>query len=182
MSQTEERLFTLMTHAEDLQRVAQSSLQEVGKAVQRMETGTGNAILSVVRAGIDETMQETKTGLTGAATGLKEASDEAKSTGEYLRRTGVILGVFLLAVAVVIAGGLFGVMHLVGKSRMNELAELKAAIQTEQATLDELQTKTWGLELVQYKDGTRGIILPKGIKISHTGTVANGREAVVIKP
>ena len=71
MSQTEERLFTLMTHAEDLQRVAQSSLQEVGKAVQRMETGTGNAILSVVRAGIDETMQETKTGLTGAATGLK---------------------------------------------------------------------------------------------------------------
>lgn len=182
MSQTEERLFTLMAHAEDLQRVAQSSLHEVGKAVQRMETGTGNAILSVVRTGIDSTLQETKTGLTGAATGLKEASDEAKGTGEYLRRTGVLLGVFLLAVAVVIAGGVFGVMHLVGKSRMNELDELKAAIQTEQATLAELQTKTWGLELVQYKDGTRGIILPKGIKIDRTGAMLDGRAAVVIKP
>lgn len=181
MSQTEERLFALMTHAEDLQRVAQSSLQEVGKAIQRMETGTGNAILGVIRAGIDETMQETKTGLTGAATELKEVSEEAKSTGEYMRRTGVILGLFLLTVAIVLAGGVFGVMHLVGKSRMNELAELKAAIRAEQSTLAELQSKTWGLELVQYQDG-RGIILPKGIKIDRTGTVPDGRSAVVIKP
>lgn len=181
MSQTDEQLFTLMTHAEDLQRVAQNSLQEVKTAVHRMETNAGEAILSAIRAGVDETMLETKTGLQEAATGLKGASDEAKDAGEYLRRTGVLLGVFLLGVAIVIAGGVFGVMYLVGQGRMNELAELKAAIQTEQATLAELQTKTWGLELVKYQDGTRGILLPKGVKVDRTGTIPDGRNAVVIK-
>lgn len=182
MSQTEEKLFTLMTHAEDLQRVAQSSLQEVGKAVQRMETGTGNAILNAIQAGIDKTLADTKNGLQEAATGLVGASDEAKATSAALRRTGLMQGFFLVAVALVLGGVGFAVMNFYGKSKLQELVELKAAIQAEQSTLDELQSKTWGLELVQYKDGTRGIILPKGIKINHTGTVSDGRNAVVIKP
>lgn len=178
---TEERLFTLMAHAEDLQRVGQKVLENTNAAAKRLETEAAGAVLSAVRAGIDETLQDTKTGLTGAAEGLKGASEEAKDAGEYLRRTGFFLGVFLLAVAIVIAGGLFGVMHLVGKSRLQDLAELKAAIQREQATLAELESKTWRLELVQYKDGTKGIILPKGAKLDRTGEVPDGRTGIVYR-
>lgn len=184
MSQnTDERLFALMAHAEDLQRVGQKVLENTNNAAKRLETEAAGAVLSAVRSGIDKTLQETKTGLTGAAEGLKGVSEGAKDAGEYLRRTGVLLGVFLLAVAIVIAGGLFGVMHLVGKSRLQELAELKAAIRTEQATLAELESKTWGLELVNYGDGTRGIILPKGVKVDRTGglTDKSGRIGIVIR-
>lgn len=178
---TDEQLYTLMAHAEDLQRVSQKVLEDTNAAAKRLETESAGAILSAIRAGIDKTLQETKIGLEGAATGLKGASEEAKDAGEYLRRTGVFLGVFLLAVAIVIAGGVFGVMHLVGKSRMSELAELKAAVRAEQATLNELQSKTWGLELVNYGDGTRGIILPKGAKLDRTGAVPDGRTGIVYR-
>lgn len=68
------------------------------------------------------------------------------------------------------------------KSRINELAELKAAIVVEQRILGELQGKTWGLELVTYGDGTRGIVLPRGVKVDRTGAVQDGRTAIVIKP
>lgn len=182
MSQTEERLFTLMTHAEDLQRVAQSSLQEVGKAIQRMETGTGNAILSVIRTGIDETMQETKTGLTEAAMGLKKVSEEAKGTREHLRRTGLILGVFLVTMAFVVGSVGFAIMNTISKTQLAEMDKIKAAILAEQSTLDELQSKTWGIKLTQYEDGTRSIIMPKGTKIDRIATTNDGRSAAVIKP
>lgn len=182
MSQTEERLFTLMAHAEDLQRVAQEVLANTNKATKRIETEAVGTILSAVRAGIDETLQETKKGLTGASTGLKEASDEAKATSAVLKRTGLMQGFFLLAVALVIGGVGFAVMGFIGKSKLAELNELKAAIRAEQSTLNELQSKTWGLELVNYQDGTRGIILPRGTKVDRSGAVQDGRIGIVVKP
>ena len=182
MSQTnEERLFTLMAHAEDLQRVGQKVLENTNTAVKRLETESVGAILSAVRAGVEETLQGTKNGLQGAATGLKEASDEAKATSAVLKRTGLMQGFFLLAVALVIGGVGFAVMGFIGKSKLAELDELKAAIRQEQATLDELQAKTWGLELVKYQDGTRGIILPKGVKLDRTGEIPDGRTGIVIR-
>lgn len=90
-------------------------------------------------------------------------------------------GFFLLAVALVIGGVGFAVMGFIGKSKLAELNELKAAIQTEQAILDELQSKTWKLDLVRYEDGSRGIILPKGVKIERTGAIPDGRNGIVIR-
>lgn len=182
MSQTEERLFMLMTHAEDLQRVAQRSLQEVGKAVQRMETGTGDALLGVVRAGMGETMREAKKGLTGAAMGLKEASEQAKATSETLKCTGLLLGVFLVAVALVVGGVGFTVMGFIGKSKLAELDELKAAIRAEKSTLDELQSKTWGLELVTV-EGKRWIRFKRGDAPGEKVAWENGkRQGIEVKP
>ena len=116
-----------------------------------------------------------------ASRGLLEASS-ARATSAVLRRTGLIQGVFLVAVALVIGAVGFAVMGFIGKSRLAELHELKAAIRAEEAILSELQSKTWGLELVKYGDGTYGIVRPKGVKVDRTGAMQDGRDAVVIRP
>lgn len=64
-------------------------------------------------------------------------------------------GVFLLAVALVVIGAAYAAGSFLVKSRVDELAELKAQVTAERGTLDELRSKTWGLELVNYGDGTR---------------------------
>lgn len=99
-----------------------------------------------------------------------------------MRRTGFLQGAFLLAVALVIIGTTYAVGSFLVKSRVDELAELKVQVTAERATLDELRSKTWGLELVNYGDGTRGIILPKGVKVDRTGSMPDGRAAVVVRP
>ena len=182
MNQSEEKLFTLMAHADDLQGIANKSLQAVNGAVKRLENDSANAIASSIRAGIDKTLADTKKELLDATVGLIGASSEAKTTCALLKSTGLFQGVFLLAIAIVIAGAGFAAMSFIAKSKTTELDELRAAIRAEQSTFDELQGKTWGLELVKYQDGTRGIILPKGVKVDRTGAIKDGREAVVIKP
>ena len=182
MSQTDERIFALMAHAEDLQRVADKILDNTAADSRKLETEGANAVLSAIRGGMDRAVKETKTGFEEAAKGLKEAAGEAQASSAVLRRTGLMQGVFLLAVALVVGGVGFAVMGFIGKSKLAELAELKATIREERTTLSELQAETWGLILVHYDDGTRGIILPKGVKVERTGALKDGRGAIIIKP
>lgn len=168
MSQKENDIFSLMAHAEDLQRVAAKVLENTNRAANHLENESARAILGAIRAGIDKTLQDTKTGLEGATTGLKRASEEARETSAILKRTGLFQAVFLVAVAIILSGAVFAAMNYIGKSKL--------------ADLDELQSKTWGLELVTYDDGTRVIILPKGTKVDRTGAVKDGRTAIVVTP
>ena len=174
---TEDKLFTLMAHAEDLQRVVEKNSQDVKNAAY---SGT-QAVVSAIKAGTDKTLEDVKNGLQEATTGLKAASDEAKATSIALRRTGLMQGVFLIAVAILLAGAGYFALGYIAQSRFDELAELKAEIRQNEATLLQLQAKTFGLELVDYKDGSRGIILPKGVKVDRTGAIPDGRTAVVIR-
>lgn len=132
MSQKENDLFALMAHAEDLQRVAEKVLENTSRATNRLENESAGAILSAIRAGIDKSLQETKTGLEGAATGLKRASEEARETSAILKRTGLFQGVFLVAVAIVLAAGFIAVASYMSKSKLAELHELKATIRAEE--------------------------------------------------
>jgi len=181
MSQTENDLFTLMAHAEDLQRVTKIHSDDVSRAAKHLEQNAAKTITAAIQAGIDQTLADTKKELQEATTGLVGASSEAKATAAYLRRTGVFQAVFLLGAGLVLAAGFYGFTVYLGGSKLDELNELRAAIRTEEATLADLQSKTWGLELVNYKDGTKGIILPKGAKVDRTGAIPDGREAIVIK-
>ena len=183
MSQNEDKLFMLMAHAEDLQKLAEASLQKVGQAVSHLENASVKAISGAVTTGIDRTLENTKKELLEANRGLVGASAEAQATCKLMKRTWLFQAVFLLAVALVLAGAFFAGMNWLISGRIGELAELKTAITAEQSKLDELQSKTWGLELVNYGDGTRGIVLPKGIKVERTGTLEkSGQAAIVIKP
>lgn len=92
------------------------------------------------------------------------------------------MALILLGVGAIVCGTSIAFIGWSTESLREERAAMKAAIHAEEAMLTELQSQTWGLELVSYGDGTRGILLPKGTKIDRTGTIKDGREAVVIKP
>lgn len=173
--QDEDKIFGLIAQAEDIQKYAVALQRSAQDAVKTLPDASRGAVRDAAREFITEAAEK-------ASRSLLDASNEARATSAALRRTGLLQGVFLLAVALVIIGATYAAGSLLVKSRVEELAELKAQVTAERSTLDELRSKTWGLELVNYGDGTRGIVLPKGIKVDRTGAVQDGRAAVVIKP
>lgn len=163
----EEAIFGLMAQAEDLQTHALK--------LQALTEDTLKRLPGTVKEAI------------GSATGkasedILEAAMTARAASSLLKSTGVLLGVFLLAVAIVVGGGVIATLKYVTSGMREELADLRQHIAVERSTLEGLQGKSWRLELINYGDGTRGIILPRGVKIDRTGPVKDGREAIVIKP
>ena len=173
--QDQDKIFGLIAQAEDIQKHALALQRSAQDAVKTLPDASRGAVRDAAREFITEAAEK-------ASRGLLDASNEAKATSAALRRTGLLQGVFLLAVALVVIGAAYAAGRFLVKSRVDELAELKAQVTAERGTLDELRSKTWGLELVNYGDGTRGILLPKGVKVDRTGAVPDGRAAVVIKP
>jgi len=173
--QDEDKFYGLIAQAEDiqkhavaLQRAAQEAVKELPEAIRAAVRGEARVIIAKATE--------------SASTALLDACNEAKASSATLRRTGLMQGVFLLAAALVLGCAGFFAGNLLLKNRISELGEVKAAIQAEESTLVELRAKTWGLELVNYGDGTRGIILPKGVKVDRAGAVQDGRVGIVIKP
>lgn len=171
----EDKIFGLIAQAEDIQQHAVALQRATQEAVKTLPEAARGAVRDAAR---DFIVQGAET----ASKGLLDASSEAKASASALRRTGLMQGFFLLAAGVVIIGALYVVGKMFFDSRVTELAELKAAIRAEESTLAELRSKTWGLELVNYGDGTRGILLPRGVKVDRSGAMKDGREAIVIKP
>lgn len=171
----EDKIFGLIAQAEDIQKHAVALQRAAQEAIKTLPEASRGAVRDAAKEFIVQ-------GAETASRGLLDASSEAKAAASSLRRTWPLHGVFLLVAGVVTLGALYFAGNMLFNSRVTELAELKAAIRTEEATLAELRGKTWGLELVNYGDGTRGILLPKGVKVDRTGAVQDGRAAVVIKP
>ena len=149
---TEEKIYSLMAQAEDMQAHAEK-----------------------LQNGAEKTFA-----------GLPLAVEQA---GQKIRSTTLLGALFVLAVGLVVSSvAVAGVWW--GTSRLrDEAAELRSTIGTlkqyvavEQRTLQELEGKTWRLELVQYREGGRGIILPKGLKFERAATLENEKTALIIKP
>lgn len=124
------------------------------------------------------------------AIGLQKEASEAFSelprsverAASKIRSTALLGALYVIASGVVVsvvavAGLWWGTQQLRGR-----LVDLQREVATLEATAEQLTSKTWRLELVNYGDGTRGILLPKGVKVDRTGNVPDGRAAVVIKP
>lgn len=171
----DEKIYGLIAQAEDIQRHAQELQHSAEDAVRRLPEATRGAI----RGAADEILAESAKKATES---LIRASEGASMAGAILRRTAVLQGVFLLAVALVVAGAGYFALGYVYRERLADLAEVKAQVQAERATLADVRRETWALELVTYSDGTRGIILPKGTKVDRTATVQDGRSVILIKP
>lgn len=149
---TEEKIYSLMAQAEDMQAHAEK-----------------------LQNGAEKTFA-----------GLPLAVEQA---GQKIRSTTLLGALFVLAVGVVVAAvAIAGIWW--GTSRLrDEAVELRSTIATlkqyaaeEQRTLQELSGKTWRLELVQYREGGKGIILPKGLTFERAATLENGKTALIIKP
>lgn len=144
-----------------------------------------NEIRQGAQAGAHEAVQNAVADVVGD---IKATAAEGRATTRALSRTGILLGVFLLAVAVVVGLiGWAGVGFMID-SRAEELANLKAQVEAEKATLAAIQGETWGMELIKYSDGRRAIALPKGFRLDFEAEMKdekgkkNGRYGVIIKP
>lgn len=198
MSQEQEDVIIVMiAQAQEAQGVAMKLLdqaQALQKQAERTQNVTHEVLLGVAseirkgaRVGTREILQEATgiavDGLKDSAIGLQEAAAEGRATAKALRRTGLLLGAFVLAIAVIIIGLIHSVIApALVRSYAGDLAGVKDELAAERAALAKLQSETWRLELVNYQDGTRGIILPKGVKVDRTGPVKDGRIGILITP
>lgn len=174
LTDEERALYGLMVLAEENTKLAKTTLE----ALPRELTAT----LAPVLEDVSKSVADAKTAFVALPDVVQEAEQRMRSASLHaaLVGAGVCLAVSLI----------FGVVFYLWHSGMREertalteeLKSLKASIQAEEAMLAELKSKTWGLELKNYSDGGRGIILPKGTTFSHTAKIEKGRTAIVIKP
>lgn len=130
----EDKLFELMAQAEDLQKHAAKLQNEAQKVFSALP-------LAVEQA------------------------------GQKIRSMGLQMAFILLAFSCVTGGIVFAVLQWYTASLLKdcdalrtEILNLKATIQVEEATLAEMKSKTWGLRLLEDKNG-RFIVLPKDTRI-----------------
>lgn len=178
----DDKIFGLIAQAEDIQAQTVKLHQTTQADIKTHLDAVRGEIRSATREIIEQGAKDATRGLLDAAKEAKAAAGEGKTSAALLRRTGLFQGAFLLLVALVAIGAVYFAGSLLFKSRLEELAELRTQLVQARSTLDELQSKTWGLELMNYSDGGRGIILPKGTTFSHKAKIENGRTAIIIKP
>lgn len=182
--QDEEKIFGLIAQAEDIQKHA-ITLQRVAQdAIKTLPDASRSAVRDAAEEFLVERAKNASKAFLSAVNEAKAAASEAKNAAGALQGTAMKICFLGLVVALALGGVGLVVMNFISRSKLQELAEMKAAIRQEEAILSELQSKTWGLELVKFKDGTRGILLPKGIKVSHSGPTqdGSGRIGIVITP
>ena len=185
------QVYGLMAQAEDIQKEAEALLMEAREAQAALRNTPVN-VLNAVRGGVKGEVREilkqelkgVSEGLQGLLEGVQNAVDSqvslAHATERKIRGARWQHTLFLLLVGGLIAGGLWMFQDFALEQAKKERAALtrEIAILSEQA--EKLKAKTWGVELVEWRDGGRGIILPKGVRVKHTGQVEDGREAIVI--
>lgn len=185
------QVYGLMAQAEDIQKEAEALLMEAREAQAALRNTPVN-VLNAVRGGVNGEVREilkqelkgVSEGLQGLLEGVQNAVGSqvslAHATERKIRGARWQHTLFLLLVGGLIAGGLWMFQDFALEQAKKERAALtrEIAILSEQA--EKLKAKTWGVELVEWRDGGRGIILPKGMRVKHTGQVEDGREAIVI--
>ena len=122
-------------------------------------------------AQLQDKAQETFSGLTLAV----------EQAQKKIRSTGLQMALIMLGISVLVCGLTLKIFLWSTESLKKEREALKVAIRAEEATLAELQSKTWSLELVN-DNGRRGIILPKNVNFVGSATLKDGREVMIIEP
>ena len=127
---------------EKLPRVVREVLSAVpGELRKGVTEGSGEILREVMRPAVGEAKELVKS--------LKAAATEAQASAKALRRTGIILGFFLLGAG--LAVGLIGwkAMGLMVESRTQELDQVKAEFQA----IDHELAKTANVQSFTDKDG-----------------------------
>lgn len=187
----EDVLYGLMAQAEDTQNSANKLLEMAESeitAAKNMRRSVQEALRGDFRGEIRVILKQE---LKGASEGLQELSEGVKeavnsqvslahATERELRGSRWWHTLFLLLVGGLVAGGLWMFLDFELDKAKKERTALKqeVAVLSEQAA--KLKSKTWDVQLVEWPDGERGIILPRGVRVKRTGQVEDGRDAIVI--
>lgn len=169
LTDEERALYGLMVLAEENTKLAKTTLE----ALPRELTAT----LAPVLEDVSKSVADAKTAFVALPDVVQEAEQRMRSASLHavLVGAGVCLAVSLI----------FGVVFYLWHSGMQEertalteeLKSLKAAIQAEEAMLAKMKSETWGIKLTVFRDGKKGIVLPKGIKYERHGKIEGGQYA-----
>ncbi len=100
-----------------------------------------------------------------------------EQAGQKIRSTGLQMALILLGLAIVVCGVSVGFFVWSTESLREEREALQIAIQAEEAMLAKMKSETWGIKLTVFRDGKKGIVLPKGIKYERHGKIEGGQYA-----
>nr|CDL65930.1 unnamed protein product [uncultured bacterium]CRY93695.1 hypothetical protein [uncultured prokaryote] len=191
MKSIEDLLYGLMAQAEDTQNAATELLAAAKSemaAARDIRKDVMGALRSEARGEIREILKQELKGASEGLQGLSEGVREAVSSqvslahdternirGAWWRHT-----LFLVLVGSLIAGGLWMFQDFAIEQAKKERAALKREITELEAQAKKLGAKTWGIELIEWRDGQRGILLPKGVHVQYTGKADDGRDAIVV--
>ncbi len=174
---TEDRIYGLIVQAQEMQKFCLEFKGSAEKVVKSLPDVARNAVRDAASEIITEGTEQASKALLGASTEALAAAKAIRSAhiGHLLFSCAVVVVVALIACAAV-----YGGMGYLADERRAELKELERRTAIAQRTLDELEAKTWGIELA--KDSTqRWIILPKGRTFGKTGDMQDGRKAIFVQ-
>lgn len=128
MSQEQQKIFALMEHAADLQKIAETQLKTVNEAIQQIETKIGQNLAAEVRNQISVSLTEATTKIETAATSAKEAEAAMSATRREFSH-GLTWQITLLGVAfyLLVAGGLWAFTEYQVKELQSIRQEINAA-------------------------------------------------------
>lgn len=115
----------------------------------------------------------------------KMASEAIEAHRKEMRYRGLFWAIcgaaIIVVVGVVVCYGLYYTTAWTTADLKAEAERLRQEVAELEASATQLADKTWGLTLEIHDDeGTRGIILPKGVAVVRTVNVLNGQTAIVI--
>lgn len=168
----DDKLYDLMTHAEDLQKTADAQFAAVNAAIERLEGKSGEAIVASARIGAETIVSNTTKAVSGLIEELKDLSSTAKETAleakvsihnSWVHWAGllVIIGVMVSAIALMAVGRMTSGLRQEAERLRMETEDLRHGLEAEQKTLDKIRSETWGIQLFE-KDGSRFILLKAG--------------------
>ncbi len=128
----QQEIFTLMEHAADLQKIAESQLAAVNTAIQRLESRSGQTLAATVRTQLNENMTEVAAKMEAAAKSAQEAQAAINATRRDFSH-GLTWQIAFIGTAffLAVAGGLFAFTEY-------QVRELQSIRQKINAANDEL--------------------------------------------
>ena len=175
----DDKLYDLMTHAEDLQKAADSQFTAVSAAIERLEGKSGEAIVNSARTGARAIVSETTEAVSGLIIELKGLTGTAKETAleakvsihnSWIQWAGllILIGFMVSAIAVLAVNRMTYGLRQEAENLRLEAEDLKNRLEAERRTLNQMRSDTWGIQLFE-KDGSRFILLKPGDRMEPHG-------------
>ena len=158
-------------------------MEEAGRVIAELQNTADKALREIpgeVEAGIVSGMGKVLRSMDEATRAALEAEVALRAGNARLMRLGGLLTGFIVAVGIVVAAAVWGVVTWSVSSQRQEVVELEKQLKTGHAALAAMEeATTWGLELGS-ADGKYWITLPHGVQFGDFAQFNDGRQAVWI--
>ena len=178
---TKDKIFGLITHAEDLQTQADKTYNE-SLATQKRIQNLVDFLPDNIEKHIKKSSKDLLSHFQAASEELSEATSYAAVTSRKLKLTGIYLISGIVLVTLFVLLFIPFILKFFYHSELSKLESIKHQISEEQKTFQYLKSHNIEFEVFVFKDGKRGILLPAGINYIQSFPYDDGREALLLTP